>query len=635
MTSPTKSRAFLNAGNAQEMPFSGTMKRSRKMKKIIPIIFTLLFFSIGTAGVIELNIIYPVEGDTISAALIDSNYIFGRMLPPEAKLLINGKAVAVRKNGAFLDFLPLDHGLFTYSCQATLGRDTVLVQRTVFTSPLGEAINRDSAAIDLASLRPASNLGLLPGDVVEFLFRGAPGGHAWCSIDSIAEPIPMRAAQRQSKMYWGESVFGGGGMLPASLDSSLYQGSYVVQATDLFDSTRIHFYLVDQNNDTTCVTAPGRLSVLDAGVPLLAETANDLTILRTGPRKSYYYFLPRGVQLWLDGKVGRSFRVRLAENLHAWVEDYKVSLLPPGVAPKRRYLQLVRTQSFARTSRVLVYTGARLPFRIQQIASPQSLVVYFYGVTADTDWMRRDFGDPLIGDMRWSQVSDGVYSLTIALNQKNQWGYNADYDENDNFILDIKKAPHVGRRRRTALRNLKILLDPGHDPDTGAVGPTGLQEREANLLLAGVLADKLTKKGAIVEWTRGAHDGLPLGERLSLAMHSDADILLSLHHNAVPAGVNPMKNHGSSTYYYHPQSYELARRIHGEILKALKLHDFGFYWDNLAMCRPTQMPAVLIEPAFIMHPEEEELINSHAYQEKCADAIVKALQMFALEFGNK
>ncbi len=284
---------------------------------------------------------------------------------------------------------------------------------------------------------------------------------------------------------------------------------------------------------------------------------------------------------------------------------------------------------------VRVYTGERLPFRIEQTTSPQALTVYFYGLTADTDWIRHDWRGSIIGEIRWQQVSDDVYALTVNLNQKNQWGYNADYDEKGNFVLDINKAPRVGKRRRSALRNMTILIDPGHDPDTGAVGPTRFEEREANLLLAAVLADKLRKKGARIIMTREEQEGLALGDRMRFAMHSGADILLSLHHNAVPAGVNPLKNHGSSTYYYHPQSYELAKRIQQELLSALKLNDFGLYWDNLAMCRPTQMPAVLIEPAFMMHPAEEQLVRSQEYREKCASAIIRALQSFALEFGNK
>ena len=591
---------------------------------------SLLF--VTTAGAIELDIVYPTAGDTIAAAAIDSNFIFGRVSPPQARLFINGERTEVYENGAFISFLPLQHGVFTYHCRAILGVDTLFFDRTVYYSSPPKLIPADSAAIDSTALQPSADAALLPGDVVNLGFRGAPGCSAWCAIEGVSQLVPMLPSPKSGGMYWGEAVFGQGGVLQQPQDPCLYRGSYVLQQGDSCDNAEIRFYLVDQNGDTADVAAPGRLSLWKDGVPQIAETAMDLTVLRTGPHKSYYYFLPKGVKLWLCGKIGRSYRVRLAPGHEAWVEDYKVRLLPPGAAPPRRYVRLARSENFARKVRVMLYTGERVPFRIQQSSSPQSLTVFFYGVTADTYWIRRTFDDPLIREIRWTQESADVYSLTIELKQKNQWGYNADYNDDDNFYLDIKKTPHISRRRRSSLKNIKILIDPGHNPDTGAVGPTRFEEREANLLLAMVVADKLHKKGAVVEFTRRGHDGLALAERMQFAMQSDADILLSLHHNAIPAGVNPFKSRGSSVYYYHPQSYELAGRIHSELLKTLKLNDFGLYWDNLAMCRPTQMPAILIEPAFMMHPEEEMLIRTKEYREKCADAIIRALQDFLHDF---
>jgi len=606
------------------------------MLKMINYTFLLIWIMLCVqSNALEIDLVYPAVGDTIFVADFDSNAIFGRVLPPYAQLTINGHKTDVQPNGSFLSFLPMEPGLFTYTCQAVLGVDTLVLKRTVLYTAPSPYISPDSTEIDSSSTRPSGDLVLQPGDIVDLEFRGTPHCSAWCRIDGVEQTIPLLAVGRRNRTYWGTAVFGQGNSLSPVLDSTLYRGSYVLQAGDSCDHAEIRFYLAGSRGDTVSNVAPGTISTLHSGVRRMARTAVDLTVLRTGPRKSYYYFLPQGVKLWLSGKIGRSWRVQLAKNHSAWIEDYKVHLLPEGSTRPRPFIRLVRTENYEDKMTVRVYTGERLPFRIEQTTSPQALTVYFYGLTADTDWIRHDWRGSIIGEIRWQQVSDDVYALTVNLNQKNQWGYNADYDEKGNFVLDINKAPRVGKRRRSALRNMTILIDPGHDPDTGAVGPTRFEEREANLLLAAVLADKLRKKGARIIMTREEQEGLALGDRMRFAMHSGADILLSLHHNAVPAGVNPLKNHGSSTYYYHPQSYELAKRIQQELLSALKLNDFGLYWDNLAMCRPTQMPAVLIEPAFMMHPAEEQLVRSQEYREKCASAIIRALQSFALEFGNK
>ncbi|NIM96863.1 MAG: hypothetical protein GTO24_01895, partial [candidate division Zixibacteria bacterium] len=74
-----------------------------------------------------------------------------------------------------------------------------------------------------------------------------------------------------------------------------------------------------------------------------------------------------------------------------------------------------------------------------------------------------------------------------------------------------------------------------------------------------------------------------------------------------------------------------AREIQSELLKRLKLPDFGIYYGNLALTRPSQMVAVLVEGAFMMIPEQEELLKSDKFQKKCAVAIYRGLRNFIEE----
>jgi N-acetylmuramoyl-L-alanine amidase len=145
------------------------------------------------------------------------------------------------------------------------------------------------------------------------------------------------------------------------------------------------------------------------------------------------------------------------------------------------------------------------------------------------------------------------------------------------------------------------------------------------------LKNELEKKGAFVVLTRGESDGATLKARTQLAAFMEADILLSLHFNALPDGVDPMKNHGISTYYYQPQSARLANLIQKMLLKKTKIKNFGLFNGNLTICRTTQMISVLTEPGFIMHPWEEILIASESYRNKVVDAIVKAIEKFLEE----
>jgi len=594
--------------------------------RIIPLIL-LSAIGFAFAGNVDVNIVYPQEQSHIFNGSKDSLFIFGQVVPAQTEFTINGQHVPLYTNGSFLAFLPVETGEFTFHCMAVSENDTVIVDRHVTIAAPLHTTPSDTFLIESDYLTPKQDWELTPGDVFQVSFKGTPGCQASFSLEGIRNDIPMTETTLRNTYYWGETVFGGAS--PGRRDSvkGIYTGLYRIKENDINKNARIVFQLIRSDSDTVSAIAPGRLIVSERG-ERIAELVPEQTILRTAPRLSYYYFLPQGVKLRITGRHGASLRVQLSETDEAWVDSSQVRFLPEGTLLPTGVVSVVRTQNLGRKTRVTVYTGERVPFRVEQITTPQSLLITFYGIYADTDWIRYDFEDPLIREIRWQQNNKGVYQLRIELNEKQQWGYNPFYDENNNFVIDIKKPPHVAGWPHSPLKNIQILLDPGHNPDNGAVGPTGLKEKDANLKLAMVLADKLKEKGAIVYLTRSGAEGASLRVRPKIAAVIDPDILLSLHHNALPDGVNPFKNRGTSTYYYHPQSYELAWLIQKHLLKKLKLKNFGLYYDNLALCRPPQMPAVLTEPAFMMHPEEEMLIASDKYRQQCSQAIVEALEEF-------
>jgi N-acetylmuramoyl-L-alanine amidase len=175
-----------------------------------------------------------------------------------------------------------------------------------------------------------------------------------------------------------------------------------------------------------------------------------------------------------------------------------------------------------------------------------------------------------------------------------------------------------------------IAVDPGHPPE-GATGPTGLREADVNLAIALELKALLEREGARVVMTRTADTALGLYERTAIAERANAEILVSIHQNALPDGVNPFVNNGTSTYYFQPHAARLAMLTQQALVGELGLPDLGAARGNFALARPTWMPAILTEGAFLMLPAQESALRTPSFQEAYARGIALGIQAFLRE----
>jgi len=347
-------------------------------------------------------------------------------------------------------------------------------------------------------------------------------------------------------------------------------------------------------------------------------------VSRSGPKLGYtLLYQPPGIRTIATSKNGEWVQLKLAYGENAWVHQDSITYLPLGTPLPKSVLTTIRTKKLERKTQVILFLQEKLPFRVEQQTEPSALFLTIYGATSNTDWIRYDSEENLIREIKWEQPKEEVYLLKVFLNQKQQWGYNVFYEQND-LILEIRHQPKLKKK----LQGLRICLNPGHSPDPGAVGPTGLEEKVVNSKIAEKLKKLLERNGAEVVMTRKGSEGVTLYDRPKIAIQKDADILISIHNNALPDGVNPFYNNGTATYYYHSQSLALAKEIQSELLKRLKLPDYGIYYGNLVLTRPSQLPAVLVESAFMMIPEQEELLRTDKFQKKCAQAIYRGILNF-------
>jgi N-acetylmuramoyl-L-alanine amidase len=344
--------------------------------------------------------------------------------------------------------------------------------------------------------------------------------------------------------------------------------------------------------------------------------------------KGYFsIFQPEGVEALAVGAEGNWYRLKMTNTQYAWANMASVEKLPHGVLPPTSFLSSIRLYDADQYLTLEFPLAGRHPFRVYE-DDRRNLRIQFFGVTSNTDWIRYDFGSDLIDLATWSQPEEGLFEFKISLT-RDLWGYDS-YYEGNTFFLRINKQPEKVRK----LEDKRVVIDPGHSSDRGAIGPTGLTEAEANLAIALALRKELISKGAEVVMTRDDMSHVELYERPLIAKVNEADLFVSIHNNALPDGVNPFDNNGASTYYYHPHSIDLARAIHKEMLKETKLRDFGLYHGNLAVNRPTQYPAVLVECAFMIIPEQEALLKTEKFHKKVAKAITKGIENFLKGFED-
>lgn len=200
---------------------------------------------------------------------------------------------------------------------------------------------------------------------------------------------------------------------------------------------------------------------------------------------------------------------------------------------------------------------------------------------------------------------------------------------------------------RPGLAGKTVVIDPGHGGvESGAVGPTGLLEKESNLGVALKLKPLLEAAGAKVVMTRTADTrcaspdelaAVPLVDRLhydlgcrsTTANQIGADAFLSIHSNANPSHTQ----RGTETYWSEEnrnkdRSWDLAALVQQETVRALGLQDRGVKEEAYYVIKYAEAPASLVELAFVDTPAEESLLRQDAFRQKAAEGLFRALSRF-------
>lgn len=235
----------------------------------------------------------------------------------------------------------------------------------------------------------------------------------------------------------------------------------------------------------------------------------------------------------------------------------------------------------------------------------------------------------------------------------------------------VSEPPSASGGRGGGKRQVVVMLDPGHGgEDPGAIGPSGLREKDVVLSIAREMKKRLDALGYRTYLTRNEDIFIPLGVRVARARRQKADVFISIHTDAFTnpsargTGVYALSTKGatSSAARFLAQtqnnadliggvktvgipsvdsaimdmtqtvtnrdSLSLGQRVLTELGKLNKLHKGNVDRANFAVLRAPDIPSILVETAFISNPEEERLLGSTSFRQKCAQAMCDGVQQY-------
>lgn len=604
------------------------------MKKIVFLIFILYSTALGAKQAAvpaapylpaqdtpanrkaPITVQYPQENH-IAPAGANNVYLFGKINVPNPILTINDHYVPVHPNGGFIAFLPVEQGNFTFTLTAKSNGHIHQAVRhiTVPGKPIEQFI--DKARFDSQNIYPSKPLWAMPGQTISLAARGTPGSQVSAAITGLKEAQHISLKEDE--------------YTPGS-----YTASFTLPLNISPRSAKITYTLYDPYTETRAkITAKERLKILDPKKPLQPARVLDPGVkLRKLPvhSGSLYPFYRAYGQVLIDGRDQGLYHLRLGNGQAAWLEEKKVKFLSPAQYTPNT-LPALQTVSSPSSTTIRWSHTRPVPVSIEEFTDRVQISFYY------TDTFEENFNfdatSPLLQRITWTEPQDGIITFQLHLMPGQQlWGHSYRYEGND-FVLTLHHQPEIHPTKRKPLRGARILLDAGHSPKRnppydGLVSPSGYLEYEANIALAEELKHKLQSAGATVIMTREGDNQMSLPDRYQKALQEQAHIFVSLHHNALPDTANPLaKPLGYSVYYTYPHSFKLAESVHKAFQANIKLPDSGLIQnDVLFIPRIPDIPSILIENAYMILPEQEELVMSKKGRKLFAHTIYQGIVDF-------
>jgi len=561
-------------------------------------------------------------------------YVFGTTdASPAVKVSVNKEEVDLfdYRSGNFLSLIDVPKEKeFPIAVTASRGGKSTSIERTIIYPDYWEEMPRDPLAIHSSHMQPREDQVLREGDQLKVMIQGSPEAEAVFQIGNRSKEIAM--AEVTDDLPWPLEGQG------------IYMGSYTVKEEDIpfFGETEAQTIKVNLRRGDLEVSQglPGQVRFASGLLSRIVEVTNPLSWLwrvredtfalhrstRGGdgiPTQALGYYILPGTRLEVLGVAGDHLRIKLGAK-HYLMHDENVKEAGYAIKKPSTGLSKIDLNETQDEVKIRLNTQERIPFLIED--DVQQLRLMLYGVKK-SDYMIKTGEAPSIKniDIKSPGQEEGMdtVGITIGLDRPLA-GFDYQWDGKE-LVVSLRKPPEISEGN--PLKGRTIVIDPGHGGKyPGAIGPGDVHERDVVLEMGKYLRDMLEARGAEVIITRTEDVNVDLYERIDLAVEQEADLFISIHANAHAEGADAINYHGHMTLYNYAYNQKLSEIMLDSLVEGIGLpRKIVWQRNNLAVLRRPQVPSVLVETAFMMHPEDNWYLLQPEYQKEFAQAIMDGI----------
>lgn len=532
-----------------------------------------------------------------------------------SKVFVNDDSVKIYKTGIFFKKIKLKEGLnklraeiITDKGETAIYEDRVLFQKKeLSTVDLKLSINDNQ-------IQPAGNIILTPQDYLTVSFNGTksqkgfvevnPGNFSFgCQTKDFGESahyevqIPLKNFVRNQK-YSIKLILKSNQNNPTENSIEKLLNSYLL----IKDETDFPLLTTTQDNSLLTFTlAPIRL-----GAPIRNE-------------------LPKNVILKSNGILGDNYRIHLSDVEEGYISREFVKELPLGTSIPSYFINPISCYASASADIIKIPYLENVPYEIYPDPEQKRIIISLFGVKTSSTWIIHKNNLRYIENVTWQQTTKETYKIYVNLKTSKIWGYDIKVNGKE-LIFRIKYPPTYNVDNALPLKGIKISLEAGHGgSNIGAVGLSGIKEKEINLKLCKMLESLFKEHGAEILQVRDSDKDMTLTAKRDTVTNSDANIHFSIHANSSDPENEFLGTSGTCTFYHNSFWAKLAEKIFGKLIE-LDLKPFGAVGSfNYRVTRMSDMPAILVEQAFLSHAEDEEKLNDDNFRHQMAEKIYDGL----------